>query len=395
MQSSLTDRNDFTNTICSAKPKLNALTSLRFMAAAMIVIHHSKGIICLSKNFLPHVVLGQGVSFFFVLSGFILTYNYPSLPDFNSIRRFWIARIARIWPAHAAAFSLFVAVFYPWSLQLIRDNGWTAAANLMMVHGWIPIKDIYFSFNFVSWSISTEFGFYLLFPLLVAGFERVWLWKLLSSALIVAVLIIVSNVLDIPSEVTASKTVSRSGLVYINPLGRLFEFVLGMCASLMLDRSVKLRLIGSALASVYEVVFLLLIALSMTVLSYVDVLIKWIGQAGGVYLIQSGTGVFFAGFIVIVATQKGMLSRILSNSIFVFLGEISYSIYLFHQILIRYYTVFLVDRVTMISDAVLYLLFWIILLAFSAFIWKCIERPGRHFLRQILSGPVRESKKLI
>lgn len=253
MQSSLNDRNDFTNTICSVKPKLKALTSLRFMAAAMIVIHHSKGIVCLSKDFLPHVVLGQGVSFFFVLSG----------------------------------------------------------------------------------------------------------------------------------------------LVYINPLGRLFEFVLGMCGSLMLDRFGKLRLIGSALASVYEVVFLLLIALSMTVLSYVDVLIKWIGQTGAEYLIHSGTGVFFAGFIVIVATQKGMLSRILSNSIFVFLGEISYSIYLFHQILIRYYTVFLVDRFPKISDAVLYLLFWIILLAFSAFIWKCIERPGRHFLRQLLSEPVRESNKIL
>lgn len=388
MQPNLTSVNGHMNSRHAAKPKLNALTSLRFIAASMIVIQHLKGVIWLSQDFLPHFVLTQAVSFFFVLSGFILTYNYHSLPDYNSIRRFWIARIARIWPAHAAAFFLFIGIFYPWSLQLIHDNGWIAAANLLMVHGWIPISEVFFSFNAVSWSISTEFGFYLLFPFLIADFERTWCLKLFFSAMIVVALVIVGNVLDIPSEVTTAKSVSRSGLVNINPLGRLFEFVLGMCASRVLERSVCLRQIGFVQASAYEVVFLLLVVLSMTAASYCDILIQWIGQTGGMYLIQSGTGIFFTGFVVIVAAQKGMLSRFLSNRVFVFLGEISYSVYLFHQIMLRFYSVYLINRFPMIPDAVLYLLFWFFLLAFSAFVWKCIERPVRYFLRRILSGPV-------
>ncbi len=77
--------------------KLDQLTSLRFFAAMVIVFHHatnSFGIRPIGVN------LGQGVSFFFVLSGFILYYVYPKLATWPNIRQFWRARIARLWPAY-------------------------------------------------------------------------------------------------------------------------------------------------------------------------------------------------------------------------------------------------------------------------------------------------------
>ena len=90
---------------CMRMKKLDPLTSLRFFAAAMIVIGHSHRLIG-SLNLANTFSLAQGVSFFFVLSGFILAYNYPSLPTKSDVLHFFKARIARIWPAHVAAIIL-------------------------------------------------------------------------------------------------------------------------------------------------------------------------------------------------------------------------------------------------------------------------------------------------
>src|SRR5580765_5922555 len=85
--------------------KLEVLTSLRFFAAALIVVQHSRGSFGLPEQWGEPFMFDQGVAFFFVLSGFILTYVYPSLDTFGR-RRFVLARIARVWPAHVAALIL-------------------------------------------------------------------------------------------------------------------------------------------------------------------------------------------------------------------------------------------------------------------------------------------------
>src|SRR5271156_4621346 len=91
-------------------PKLQALTSLRFFAAAMLVVFHSAPQICPEwSDFVLHkLALNQGVSFFYVLSGFILTYVYPNLQGRESIVKFLRARIARVYPVYVVAFFLYL-----------------------------------------------------------------------------------------------------------------------------------------------------------------------------------------------------------------------------------------------------------------------------------------------
>ncbi|HEX6528263.1 MAG TPA: acyltransferase family protein, partial [Burkholderiales bacterium] len=118
--------------------RLEQLTSLRFFAALMIVFHHADGMFGIGRS---PVNLGQGVSFFFVLSGFILTYVYPSLDAGREVRRFWLARFARIWPAYLATFLLaFALLFLEW-------DGVTGVAHLAMVQAWLPLSVFYFSYN--------------------------------------------------------------------------------------------------------------------------------------------------------------------------------------------------------------------------------------------------------
>lgn len=82
--------------------QLPALTGLRFLAAACIVVFHA-------NHHFGGIVIGAGVAWalavtlFFMLSGFILAYNYPSLSGLAATRRFWWARFARV-DSHAGSF---------------------------------------------------------------------------------------------------------------------------------------------------------------------------------------------------------------------------------------------------------------------------------------------------
>src|ERR1044071_2610434 len=140
--------------------KLNCLTSLRFFAAAVIVVHHLRGAFGVPQNVWEHIPLDNGVSFFFVLSGFILTYVYSSEQPLP-IRRFLVARFARVWPAHVFALLLLLLL----TPEILRHSFSLSKflANISMIHSWIPIRAYNDSFVGPSWSISTEFGFYLCF----------------------------------------------------------------------------------------------------------------------------------------------------------------------------------------------------------------------------------------
>ncbi len=78
-----------------------------------------------------------GVSFFYVLSGFILYYNYVDLTDRGF---FWVARFARIWPVHIFTLVLIFCVLpFNW---LDGHASWeiTLPANILLLHAWLPFQ---------------------------------------------------------------------------------------------------------------------------------------------------------------------------------------------------------------------------------------------------------------
>ena len=156
----------------AAKP-LHALTGLRWIAAFAVFLHH------LQRPFgVPYLNWWLGslaVSFFFVLSGFILTYVYAERMANKTVtvRKFLFTRWARIWPLHLACLVIFVTVFSSWNAILGSwDHTPRFLTNLTMLQSWVPDPGWYFGFNGVSWSISTEFFFYLAFPFLMIGGEK-------------------------------------------------------------------------------------------------------------------------------------------------------------------------------------------------------------------------------
>jgi peptidoglycan/LPS O-acetylase OafA/YrhL len=295
------------------RSRLSALTGLRFIAASMVFVLH-----CLPQPG-KWIGLDQGVSFFFVLSGFILGHVYPELPDRAAVNRFYIARIARLWPLHLITALLAIGVAGVGSFD-------TLILNPLLLQGWVPIRRIYFSYNAVSWSLSTEAFFCLAFPLLAQSFHRNWWRKLTGAAAVVAALIAICNWLELP--LFSEDLPSAHGVLYIHPLARLFEFVAGMCCCL-LWRNCRGRNLGGVWT--FTAAECLALALAVALIAFPFPLAHAaLGPAGQLWITRTSATPAFCAIVVVFAFGRGFASRLTGNKLFEFLGEISFAFYLVH-----------------------------------------------------------------
>jgi peptidoglycan/LPS O-acetylase OafA/YrhL len=212
---------------------LGGLTSLRFFAAAMIVIGHGAGEFGFPIGTDALFALNTGVSFFFVLSGFILYYNYPVLPDRAAVGRFYLARFARIWPLHFFAF-LLVLIVYPsaaWTQPgIVR---WLAALlNVSLLQAWFPLIGGYTgAFNAPAWTLSVEVFFYLLFPWLLPRIREAPARTLAAVLLLSIACSVVADAVGGPRSDLPLDQWNWYLLDHSFPLSRLAEFALGMATA--------------------------------------------------------------------------------------------------------------------------------------------------------------------
>jgi peptidoglycan/LPS O-acetylase OafA/YrhL len=290
----------------------------------MIVWLHVGGAMGIPR--LNNFALGGGVSIFFVLSGFILTYRYPQLNSPKEIGLFLASRIARIWPAYAVG--VFLELYIVWNTRLYKAEFIPhLAINLAMIQTWVPTTWFADSFNLPSWSVSTEYFFYLAFPFLIASFERTWWWKLALAAL--SAMVMVTIAMAIKAEY-GTGTVPGILLMYEHPLARILEFVIGMCAALVYRRVAHMQF-RSSMATIAEaaVVSILIATVYRWGTEYID------NHLGRWYYAGPDLALPAAAVIVVMALQRGAISRVLAARPLVFLGEISYSIFLIHYPIAR------------------------------------------------------------
>jgi peptidoglycan/LPS O-acetylase OafA/YrhL len=212
-------------------PRLDSLTGLRFFAAYLVLEHHFTNFAALPK-LTRYTDLGvSGVTFFFVLSGFVLTWSF--VPGDTAPRFYW-RRFARIWPMHFVATLLALPVFYTW-----RDipMDWTGIIlSIFLLHAWVPTASTYFAGNPASWSLSCEMFFYALHPLFVR--RTLALGALLLAAAAAATMLAMYLVADW----TVAWLPGRIGgwLLYVAPVYRVGEFVLGVLLAAALRRGIRL-----------------------------------------------------------------------------------------------------------------------------------------------------------
>ena len=197
---------------------ISPLTSLRFLFALMVFGAHIYTI----DPYFDHLFYKEGfvgVNFFFILSGFIIAYTYRDrlLEQKSTLREFWAARIARIYPLHLLTLGISVCVGGYISGDLID---WIKhfVANLFLLQPFIPAADYFFSFNSPSWSLGCEQLFYFLFPFIIGCLGKKNRILYLAGVLVIAIPIAMYFTMD--QDIKA--------IWYVNPLTRLPDFLIGM-----------------------------------------------------------------------------------------------------------------------------------------------------------------------
>jgi peptidoglycan/LPS O-acetylase OafA/YrhL len=275
------------------------------------------------------------VSFFFALSGYILAYAYPDFSKPGAIRKFYVARVARVWPLHIATMLIWVLLIYKLDPAVMQwENGIVRIiATVFMVQSWVPIEVWATSVNGVSWSISTEIFFYLLFPIIVSQFSRRWKFVVgIELLLIVAILIFSSS---LPKQDPFS--VSLNSMIYFFPPARLLEFIVGVGLFYVTRNitvsEIALTKIQWTLIEVAALIFTFLLMLMTKSHAIEDM----IGRNVSFYISTAGSFPAFAILIGVYSFEMGYVSRVLRTRPFVFLGELSFALYLVHYAVVIYF----------------------------------------------------------
>jgi peptidoglycan/LPS O-acetylase OafA/YrhL len=351
------------------------LTSLRFAAAMMIVLLHAKSYF--SWPWLAHApaAMLHGVSFFFVLSGFILTHVYTSKP-FPGYGQFIRARLARLWPVHILALLMLVIFVRADSITFdghgIFSKWFELALNLTLTQSLSPYISNFFAWNTVSWSISTEVGFYLVFPLLLPHIERRWPRILLFSAIATIVAYAGLHLIGLPAGGDI-QVISVGSATYANPLVRGFEFCLGMATWVIWSRYLKHARFSYAVWTAIEAALVLAVAawlFRVLPMARENIHPYWLG----ILIDRSGSCWLFAILIGVLASGRGAISRMLSWRPFVFLGEISFSMYMLHMILMKMFFTWN-QTATLSPEAFMGALVFV-----SAASFVLVEKPAQRFL---------------
>ncbi|MGI5519954.1 acyltransferase family protein [Micromonospora sp. CA-259024] len=233
--------------------RLDSLTGLRWFAALAVFLAHVSTLLPLPSSGLDSALsLGSsGVTFFFVLSGFVLTWTWTAR---DRAGPFYGRRFARIWPLLAIGVLVPLALQLPQVPEPMRETMvWASISAILLYQAWVP-DHILGGASPVTWSLAVEAFFYALFPFLAKPVLRrslVWL----AGAAVVLILIgwgLRVWLWEAYPPTPRPNMVGMEGLVLgvYSPIARLWEFLLGVVAAAAMRKGWRPRLSVSAAVAV-------------------------------------------------------------------------------------------------------------------------------------------------
>lgn len=307
--------------------RLPTLTGMRWIAAVMVFFFHvmPEGMFSspeAAKTYGAIFYHGgwAGVGFFFVLSGFVLT--WVAQPG-ERVGSFWRRRLLKIYPNHFVTFV--VAYLLVVFVSNVSVEPRTAGANFLLLHAWFPSLDVRISLNDVTWSLSCELLYYLAFPLLYVLVrrirpERLWVWA--SGVAGVAMVVVPLVALLLPKEPfipPLGLSYSQFWFILQFPPVRMLEFLFGMILArfVMTGRKLPFGFGGSVALAVAAYALAPIFPPTFNVVAVMFVPLGLVVAAGA------------------VADVEGRRTW-LSGRTMVFLGEISFAFYLWHRLVLMY-----------------------------------------------------------
>lgn len=344
------------------------LTGLRGFAAVWVCIFHYTYINDFGPFLTPIAKNGhEGVIVFFVLSGFIMMHVYGRAFAEGSAKfvAFQWHRLARIYPLYLFALCA-VAMMMACGLMPYgtRDTPKTFALNLVMAQAWGIINEN--TWNLPAWSISTEFACYLIFPLVAGFLYRRSMWW--SATAIAALFFIWKKNYMIRGIVSAVQAAGRpygEGIVFLYG-GSLSSFIMTFLAGAALYQIARRSKWSAEVADA-----IMLAGVVWMIGTCVNGSVTHMSSSFGAILIVIG-----------LYRDAGVGRLIFGNKVAVWLGKVSYALYLSHIALIHLWVWALRGHATAFHQLPLTVRL-LVALAFAALLHYAIELPARRALRNL------------
>jgi len=339
--------------------RIETLTGLRFIAALLVFFHHvpwSSDFNTVCSNIASQGYIG--VSFFFILSGFVISYAYSTkiLNNEISAGKYILLRYVRILPLHILCTLPYLYIVFanlnPETTilrQIVKS-----VINLGLLQSFVPIKNCYFNLNAASWSLSNEIFFYVCFLFLVqiAGRLR------LRFTLILLGFIALTASISLFNDFSAN---TNHWLFYINPFFRLIEFLIGM---ILYDYYQKGAFDKLSSWSSFSYIFVLI---CMYFADRVHESFRY-----SLYFLPCVSLLL----ITHLNRSKNMINGLLSHKLLVLLGNASFAFYLIHGLIIGI-TAKYIKSGTFIPILISFFLTTVI----SIILYKLVELPIEKFLK--------------
>jgi peptidoglycan/LPS O-acetylase OafA/YrhL len=356
--------------------RLDSLTGLRFFAAMLVVLVHS------TAHYVEIPVLRQftaqgvvGVTFFFILSGFVLTWSGSHQ---TNRKNFYWKRFARIYPLHIFTFALMGIILamgdgehYKWDVAVLC---------LLLIQSWIPIQGYYFGGNGPSWSLSCEAFFYAAFPFLVSRISRLGRNGLVRLLVGLGVTAIISTLV-----IEALFPKQSIALLYVLPIYRIWEFVLGIILALAIGSGwfpkINLRVAVAGAVVSYAAISTVNAIISHRVGPFSSL------SFDGLPPPLSNLAMAPAFAILICAAAQSDIAgvrSIFAGRVFVKLGEWSFALYLSHLVILSALDPYVSDGLGVAQSILVEICTLGLLISIAAGLYQFVERPIESSLRRAM-----------
>jgi peptidoglycan/LPS O-acetylase OafA/YrhL len=357
--------------------KLDTLTFLRFVAASLVVMFHY-GTDTIFYQSLPNLLKAGPlmVTFFFVLSGFVISISHYNKP--LHIGNFYLKRFLKIFPAYFI--SLIIYTMAVRGSVLGHDFFFEAS----MIQAWIPSYALVG--NAPAWSISVEVFFYVVAPAMIVlsnkGAAVSWKKWLIGSILFWLVSQMILSVIAQPPFYTGYPSASHD-LVYYFPGSHFCSFLLGFAGGLAFRCGVLRSKVSDPLAIILLIVVVLLID---RLRAYSGLLNDTVGYK--IPYMSSFYSILFLPIIYLCAMANKTLVRLMVWPFMVLLGEASYAIYILQMPVHLAVSIIFPSWSTLSSPSLKFTLFFLALAFLSIVLHKFVELPVSSLIKKKKDSPV-------
>jgi peptidoglycan/LPS O-acetylase OafA/YrhL len=338
--------------------RVDQLTFTRFIAALTIVLYHFGDKSHSLYKFFAVFISNIGVSYFFVLSGFVMIVAYHS--DKIVPYKYYINRLARIYPIYLIALLL---VVIPRLVFHKNIDSISLSLNVLLLQSWIPTYSQ--TVHAPGWSLSVEFFFYLFFPIIMNTWYRKFTFNKLLL-LIILFCIITQLILNILLANFQTNSNFINDFILYHPIMHLNEFLMGNITGLAF---IKLK--GKSINVNVQVLLLIVFLFLFFMLLKYPLPLNY----------HNGfLAIVFCPIILLLAISKNWITNILKLKPLVYLGDISYGIYIL-QVPIYYYFASIFKYLNIKPYFICYLG---VLLLLSSLSYSFIEKPIRNRIKKAL-----------